>query len=377
MHGRPVVNPRTRSSATWLAAAYALLVVYASLYPFSGWRLPGAGEAPMWWLPPAVHQSRFDRWSNGLGYAPLGLLLTLALLRSRVRPLLALPAAALAGALLSYSLELVQQFVPPRVPTREDFLLNAAGSAGGALAALALHGTGWVDRWQRLRARWLRRDAGDALALLALWPLALLFPTAAPLGLGPPGDRLRETLAGWLAGVPWAEPAHRLLALPDGLPQAVSFGPLAEISTTALGLLVPCLVAYAVAPAGWRRVTLALGAAMLGVAAMTMSTALNFGPQQALAWVGPRTGPALALGLLLALACAGLPARLAVALGLVACTALLASALHAPADPYLAASLQQWEQGRFVRFHGLAQWLGWLWPLLALLWLLLQLGRRG
>lgn len=377
MRDRPVVNPRARSSASWLAAAYALLVVYASLYPFTGWQWPAAGESPLWWLPPAVHQSSFDRWSNGLGYAPLGLLLTLALLRSRVRPLMALPAAALAGAVLSYSLELAQQFVPPRVPTREDFLLNATGTAAGALAALALHATGWVDRWQRLRARWLRRDAGDAMALLALWPMALLFPTAAPLGLGPPGDRLRETLAGWLDGVPWAEPAHRLLALHDGAPQAVSLGPLAEISTTALGLLLPCLLASVVAPAGWRRIALALGATALGVAAMTMSTALNFGPQQALAWIGPRTGPAIGLGLLLALACAGLQARLVVALGLVACTALLASALQAPADPYLAASLQQWEQGRFVRFHGLAQWLGWLWPLLALAWLLAQLGRRG
>ena len=25
-------------------------------------------------------------------------------------------------------------------------------------------------------------------------------------------------------------------------------------------------------------------------------------------------------------------------------------------------SLQAWEQGRFIRFHGLAQWVGWLWP---------------
>jgi hypothetical protein len=24
--------------------------------------------------------------------------------------------------------------------------------------------------------------------------------------------------------------------------------------------------------------------------------------------------------------------------------------------------LQTWEQGRFIRFHGVAQWLGWLWP---------------
>jgi hypothetical protein len=47
---------------------------------------------------------------------------------------------------------------------------------------------------------------------------------------------------------------------------------------------------------------------------------------------------------------------------------------QAPADPYFAQSLQAWEQGRFVRFHGLAQWVGWLWPYVAMLWLLSRLG---
>jgi hypothetical protein len=28
--------------------------------------------------------------------------------------------------------------------------------------------------------------------------------------------------------------------------------------------------------------------------------------------------------------------------------------------------LQSWEQGRFVRFNGLAEWLGWLWPYAAI-----------
>jgi hypothetical protein len=31
-------------------------------------------------------------------------------------------------------------------------------------------------------------------------------------------------------------------------------------------------------------------------------------------------------------------------------------------DVYLAQTLQTWEQGRYVRFNGLAQWIGWLWP---------------
>ena len=35
---------------------------------------------------------------------------------------------------------------------------------------------------------------------------------------------------------------------------------------------------------------------------------------------------------------------------------------QAPTSAVFAQSLQIWEQGRFIRFHGLGQWLGWLWP---------------
>jgi hypothetical protein len=35
---------------------------------------------------------------------------------------------------------------------------------------------------------------------------------------------------------------------------------------------------------------------------------------------------------------------------------------------YFDQSLNVWEQGRFIRFHGLSQWLGWLWPFAALMY---------
>ena len=67
--------------------------------------------------------------------------------------------------------------------------------------------------------------------------------------------------------------------------------------------------------------------------------------------------------------------RLIVGCGLVALGALVTAVAQAPADPYFAQTLQAWEQGRFVRFHGLAQWVGWLWPYAAIGWFLAQLGR--
>jgi hypothetical protein len=73
----------------------------------------------------------------------------------------------------------------------------------------------------------------------------------------------------------------------------------------------------------------------------------------------------------------GIGRRLAAAFGLAVLALLVGLVAQAPADPYYAASLKAWEQGRFIRFHGLAQWVGWLWPFAAMAWLLLRLARRG
>jgi hypothetical protein len=48
----------------------------------------------------------------------------------------------------------------------------------------------------------------------------------------------------------------------------------------------------------------------------------------------------------------------------------------APASAYFAQTLQTWEQGRFIRFNGLAQWVGWLWPYVALLYVLTRISFR-
>jgi hypothetical protein len=86
---------------------------------------------------------------------------------------------------------------------------------------------------------------------------------------------------------------------------------------------------------------------------------------------------ALLIGSALAAMLAVLPRRAAAGLGLVALSALVVLVAQAPADPYFAESLQAWEQGRFIRFHGAAQWVGWLWPYAAMVYLLVRIGARG
>ena len=371
-----MATARPWSSAAWLALSFAALVLYASLFPFEGWRWPpGQSLWVLLALPSARYHDAFDVWANLLGYLPLGGLLTVAARRSGLSSRASLALALPTGALLSYSCEVLQQFVPGRVPSLDDLVMNLAGTAAGTLVALGVHRMGWVDRWQRFRSRWFAGDAAFALALLALWPVGLLFPSPVPLGMGQVAERLREALAGLLANVPWAEAVHELVAAP---PQgSAPLGALAQLLIVALGLLSPCLVAYSVVAPGWRRLTVAVGALVVACAGMTLSTLLNIGPRHALAWASPLTLLGLAVGAVLALATMPMGRRLVAGVGLVCLTGLVVGVAHAPSNPYFAQSLQAWELGRFVRFHGIAQWVGWLWPYAAMAWLLARLGQRS
>ncbi|MDP1690921.1 MAG: VanZ family protein [Burkholderiaceae bacterium] len=369
---------RHRSTAWPLALAFAALVVYASLYPFSGWRWPPMrGGLDLLRLPWPPWRNEFDEISNLVGYMPLGALLFGAVVRSGGSLRAALATAVLASAGLSFAVELTQNFLPTRVPSLKDCAFNGAGALAGALSGALLQALGWVDRWHALRERWFARRSAGALVLLVLWPVGLLFPTPVPLGLGQVGGELRALADAALAGTSWAADIAAWLGDADGADVQPALSRGREFLAIALGLLAPCLVAFATTRAGWHRLALLGGATLLAIVVSTFSTALNFGPEHALAWWSPSTWPALAMGVALALTVIGAGPRLAAALGLAALTAWVVLIAHAPADPYYAASLQGWEQGRFIRFHGLAQWIGWLWPYAAMAWLLTRLARRG
>lgn len=367
---------RQRSAAVPLTLAYAALVIYASLYPFSGWRWPtGASTGTLLALHWPPWREPFDLWSNVLGYVPLGALLYLSWVRAGQASWRAALLALLAASTLSYLTELTQQFLPGRVPSRVDWALNSAGAAAGVALAAALHALGLLQRWQATRERWFLRDSAGGLSLLALWPVGLLFPTPAPLGVGHAAAVLRDALAALFADAPWAQHFVELLQLPTAPLQPLP--PMSDALVQTLGVLAPCLLALSVAQPGWRRGWLVVGVPAAGVLATTLSTALSFAPAHALAWVTPQTVPALLLGVALAGACALLPPRATAGLGLAVLGALVVLVSQAPVDPYFAHSLQSWEQGRFIRFHGLALWIGRAWPYAAMLWLLGRLGRSG
>ncbi len=352
----------------------AALVLYASLYPFSGWRWPaGSSAMALLVLPWPPWLTPLDEAFNFVGYLPLGLLLFIAAVRSGLRAVPALLLTVLAAATLSYLAELAQHLLPNRHPSLKDWLMNTLGALAGALLAAAMHALGWLERWQRLRQRWFMRQSAGGLALLTLWPVGLLFPTPLPWGLGQIGERLREVTLDLLEDVPWAESLAAALSAPPAL-QPLSH--LTERVASMLGLLSPILLAYALTRPGLHRVVMAAGALTLGFVGMTVSTLLNFGPDHAWAWLTPAAGAGAAAAALAALTLVLLPQRLVLGLALMALSALVVLVSQAPTDPYFAQNLQAWEQGRFVRFHGLAQWVGWLWPFGAIVWLLSRLSQR-
>jgi VanZ family protein len=365
-----------KTSAWPLAGAYALLVVYASLYPFSGWRNQ---EIPPWEFLFAgwpKYWTGFDVAANVVGYIPLGFLLALSFIRrGNVRyfashpNLVSIVVALLAGTALSFCMEAVQSFLPSRVASNVDLGLNAGGTLIGAIAATALELGGAIDRWSRFRERWFIPQARGALVLLALWPFALLFPAAVPLGLGQVLERLEGTVAEWLQDTPFLD------WLPMREVELQPLVPAAELLCVGLGAFIPCLLGYTILRSVSRRAVFAPAVVALGAGVTALSAALSWGPTHAWAWMSLPVRYGLLFGLLLALLMITVPRRGCAAMLLIALVVHLSVLNQAPASAYFANTLQAWEQGRFIRFHGLAQWLGWLWPYVVLVYVLLRVSR--
>src|SRR5689334_13460917 len=235
--------PRHRSSAVPLAWLYLGLIVYASLYPFEPWRAPGHSPLAWLWQSWWPWWTWFDLVSNLLGYLPFGALVCGALVRSGWRARRAAVAATLAGLVLSFAMEMLQNWLPQRVASNIDFALNALGAGLGAALAALLHRFGWVTRWQAARSEWFIPRSAGGLALLLLWPVGLLFPTSVPFGLGQVLGRVRDRLALLLegtAGEPWT------VMWSSGGPPAPLLPP-GELALVVMGLLAPCLVALTIA----------------------------------------------------------------------------------------------------------------------------------
>jgi hypothetical protein len=181
-------------------------------------------------------------------------------------------------------------------------------------------------------------------------------------------ERLEAALAGALVDTPF------LTWLPVRDIELQPLVPGAELLCVVLGLLIPCLLGCCIIRSAARRGLFALLVFAFGVATTALSAALSYGPEHAWAWLSIPVKAGIGMALFLVPVLLWLPRRASIALLLLALGLYLSFLNQAPASPYFAQTLLTWEQGRFIRFHGLAQWLGWLWPYAALLYALAQVG---
>lgn len=349
------MQPRAASLSSlplYLAAAYTLLVIYASLHPFSGWRDTGASPAVFLFAAWPRYWTIFDLVTNVLAYLPLGFIWVPTLLPRRGAFRAVVWATAL-GICLSLSLETLQNFLPSRIASNVDLGCNSLGALLGALAGARwgkalLHGGRIHALRMRLIGNGAMADAG--LVLLALWLLTQLNPETLLFGNGDLRTLLGE------------------MGLQAPLPYSAEQFPWLEAGVTATNTLALCLLFGCLL----RNNSYLLPAALIGTALLVRSSSLMLLMSTAgLSWATSGSLAGLAAGMLLWLLAMQLPGRVRQAL--TALALLLATALVnlAPENPYLTAIQKVWQQGHFLNFNGLPRLTSSLWPFLVLPWLIM------
>jgi len=258
-----------------LAGVYALLIVYGSLYPFSGW-LPAEGMFDFLTAPWPRYIIRSDLIINFLAYLPLGLLAARAL-RYRLRLGAAVIAATVLCLLLSLAMESLQALLPERVSSLLDLLLNGLGGLGGALlAGLAVNLPGPLRRLAALRHEWFLpgRAMDLGLAAIGLWALSQL----SPLLLSLDTDTLRRGLLPlWTPGFPqsfnWPQLAANVCIIAGlGLFGSTLARPEKNSSWLFAGLFFAVLLVKILVVGRYLMLETAIGAAM----GITLTAALHF-----------------------------------------------------------------------------------------------------
>jgi VanZ family protein len=345
---------------------YGVLIVYASLYPFTGWHDMGL---PFWgylFAPLPHYWTVFDVATNVIGYSPFGLLVVFALY-PQVRGIPAALLAILSGIALSGSMEALQTFLPNRVSSNLDLLTNFTGTCIGAFAGLLLSRTFLEQsRLLQLRRQWFVHDASRGLIVIGLWPLAQIYPQGYLFGHGQIMPLLSDWASRWLD-----TPIDLEMLFRHDMLLSVQEYWLAETIITACGLTGALLTLSCMLRRPAPRVTLMLSLVLAAFVVKALASALVFDPENALAWLTPGAEGGV---LIAAMMMAGLAYAPPGAQRRLAAISLLVSFVAVnlvPANPYFVATLQAWIQGKFLNFNGAARFLSLCWPFFAL-WFLLH-----
>lgn len=345
---QPVQRRSTRLNRL-LLAGYFLLTIYGSLYPFTGWRdnqLPLFDFLQHGW---PRWTTRFDLLVNVLAYLPLGFMLC-ALIQVRLKPVRTFLLAVMLGSLLSLGLEATQAFLPTRVSSISDWVTNSLGTLLGALLGLRygrmLSTDATLHRWRTRRL--VRGHSGDwALALLALWWLALLDPETPLFATGD-----FRSLLGIELALPFT--AQRFFML--------------EMLVTLCGMLAAGLI-------GWQALREKSPwpipcVLIVGLIIKFFSAALLMSGDTVSLWLSSSALAGMICGSVLLGMALFMPAT---AQQITAALALLLGVMLInliPDNPYMADPISAWRAGHFLNFNGLTRLVSALWPFLALPYLM-------
>ncbi len=368
----------------WLTLVYAGVVLYASLHPLSALRFDSniswAFLSHRWnWIDLNV----FDNLSNIVAYMPLGFGLSWLMLGShtsqrfnRSQQLLPLTqhwrktgravcwqaaiilSATVLSSLWSLGIEVLQSYSPQRVSSTVDIACNGLGACLGAGLA----------EWFKGRQSWLMQHlqrafaphSGALFAVLGLWVLAQINPQ------------------GWaFMTAPLAQLAYTFLP-----PQAQGFAVVLNANQLRNLEHITCIVAImnmlsllrlALHPAlpAWHKLAYLWFALLIIVGWQTLVYALQLGQAGWDALFSAVVVESLSIIAGLAVVWVLLPSAAVWVLAVLLLAVHIALAQMLPAHPY-ASSSELWQQARLTHLLGLGNLISALWPILALLAVMLQ-----
>ena len=342
-----------------LGVAYLLVILYASLQPFLGWRVPPEEVFHFLFAPWPRFITLQDVAVNFAAYVLLGLLLSVGL-GARLGPARGAATATLAAALLSLAMESVQMFLPVRIASNVDFLANSLGALVGAMAAPLLAPSRALGaRLHAMRHHLFQEGmtADVGFVVVVLWLITQFHPTAQLFGTG--AFRATFDLPPYIAHTP-------LLAFGSETVVVV-------FNLLGVGLLLSALMQ------GTPRTMTVIGCVVGAALAVKMFTAVALLQAPApLAWLTPGVLSGLAAGGVLLLAAIRLPRRAQLALAALGIAVATAAINLAPDNPYQSVPPRLLARGasHFLSFSGIVRELSELWPLLAIGYLVFALGAR-
>lgn len=180
MQPHPILS---RFSAAVFLFAYSALVIFGSLYPFSDWHFSRAEIAAIFFPTQPRYVTRTDVLTNVLAYAPLGML-GLWYFHYRATLNKSLLRTVVYAGFLSFAMEVLQLGIASRHASAIDWLTNVLGAILGALiTAFTVAQPRITGALSTLRQRWFLpgtlTSVGIAVLVIGLLAEIRPFPQSA------------------------------------------------------------------------------------------------------------------------------------------------------------------------------------------------------